>query len=155
MLGTQALGALALGQGPSAAVVDTTLPLRGRLIRRWTRNRGKEKYDWAAHDRRNREEIEALEAARDAALKAQEAKRDQDRRKRAAEAQALLVQAELQTSAIVAQIKAMRAAEITAHLAKLVNEIDAALQEARATEAYLKRRKRDEQAAAMLLLSDF
>ena len=158
MLGTQALGALALGQGPSAIVITPPVadaPRRGPFHRR------RRYYDpdrivreWEEAARELQDDIAAIEAAQEAAREAQEAKKAGQRKLKAQALERSLEVIELDTQFLLDELLALKAQAYAAEIAKVMANLEAMMREARAAEVYLKQRRQDEEAMAILLLSD-
>ena len=158
MLGTQALGALALGQGPSAIVITPPVadaPRRGPFHRR------RRYYDpdrivreWEQAEAELQADIDAIEAAQEAARQAQEAKKAGQRKLKAQALERSLRGIELENAFLLEQLLALKAQAFEAEIARVMAELNAMMHEARLAELTLRRRKRDEEAMAILLLSD-
>lgn len=154
MLGFEALGVFALGQASSAVVTIT--PRRGPIHRR-----RRSYYD---PDRIIREgeqaeaelqaDIDAIEAAQEAARQAQEAKKAGQRKLKAQALERSLRGIELESAFLLEQLLALKAQAFEAEISRIMAELNAMMNEARLAELNLRRRKRDEEAMAILLLSD-
>jgi hypothetical protein len=157
MLGTQALGALALGQGPSGAVIipaaDT--PRRGPIHRRrWRYDPDRIIREWEQAEAELQADIDAIEAAQEAARQAQEAKKAGQRKLKAQALERSLRGIELENAFLLEQLLALKAAAFEAEIARVMAELNAMMDAARLAELTLRRRRRDEEAMALLLLSD-
>lgn len=156
MLGSQAIGALALGQGPNVPVVIATEAARRGPFhrRRWYYDPDRIVRGWEEAARELQDDIAAIEAAQEAARQAQEAKKAGQRKLKAQALERSLEAIELDTRFLLDELLALKAQAYAAEIAKVMANLEAMMREARAAELYLKQRRQDEEAMAMLLLSD-
>lgn len=154
MLGHEALGVFALGQGTySTPVIEARR--RGPIHRRrWHYDPDRIIREWEKAEAELQADIDAIEAAQEAARQAQEAKKAGQRKLKAEALERSLQGIELETAFLLNELLALKAQAFEAEIARVMAELDAMMNEARLAELTLRRRKRDEQAMAMLLLSD-
>lgn len=154
MLGFGALGQFALGQfAYSAPLIEP--PRRGPIHRRrWRYDPDSIVREWEKAEAELQADIDAIEAAQEAAREAQEAKKAGQRRLKAEALERSLRGIELDNAFLLNELLALKAAAFEAQIANVVAELNAMMESARTAELNLRRRKRDEQAMAMLLLSD-
>jgi hypothetical protein len=157
MLGSQAVGALALGQGPNVPVVIATEAARRGPFhrRRWYYDPDRIVREWERAEAELQADIEEIEAAQEAARQAAEAKREDQRRIKAKALERSLNALELETSLLLQGLAELKAKAFADEVARVAAELAAMLDRAKAYELYLRRRRRDEEAMAMLLMSEF
>lgn len=154
MLGFGAIGEFALGQVTHytpAEDVRRRGPIRRR---RWYYDPDRIIREWEKAEAELQADIDAIEAAQEAAREAQEAKKAGQRRLKAEALERSLQGIELETAFLLNELLALKAQAFEAEIARVMAELDAMMNEARLAELTLRRRKRDEEAMAMLLLSD-
>lgn len=154
MLGFEALGVFALGQGTYST---PTIEVRRRgpiHRRRWHYDPDRIVREWEEAARELQDDIAAIEAAQEAAREAQEAKKAGQRKLKAQALERSLEVIELDTQFLLDELLALKAQAYAAEIAKVMANLEAMMREARAAEVYLKQRRQDEEAMAMLLLSD-
>lgn len=154
MLGFEALGVFALGQAVySTPTIETRR--RGPIHRRrWNYDPDRIIREWEQAEAELQADIDAIEAAQEAARQAQEAKKAGQRKLKAEALARSLKGIELENAFLLEELLALKAAAFEAELARVMAELDAMMAEARQAELTLRRRKRDEEAMAILLLSD-
>ncbi len=154
MLGHEALGVFALGQGTySTPTIEARR--RGPIHRRrWHYDPDRIVREWEEAARELQDDIAAIEAAQEAAREAQEAKKAGQRKLKAQALERSLRGIELENAFLLEQLLALKAQAYAAEIAKVMANLEAMMREARAAEVYLKQRRQDEEAMAMLLLSD-
>ena len=154
MLGFEALGVFALGQGTYST---PTIEVRRRgpiHRRRWHYDPDRIVREWEEASRELQDDIDAIEAAQEAARQAQEAKKAGQRKLKAQALERSLKGIELENAFLLEQLLALKAQAFEAEIARVMAELSAMMNEARLAELTLRRRKRDEEAMAILLLSD-
>ena len=154
MLGFEALGVFALGQGTYST---PTIEVRRRgpiHRRRWAYDPDRIVREWEQAEAELQADIDAIEAAQEAARQAQEAKKAGQRKLKAQALDRLLKGIELENAFLLEELLALKAAAFEAEMARVMAELNAMMNEARLAELTLRRRKRDEEAMAILLLSD-
>ena len=154
MLGHEALGVFALGQGTYST---PTIEVRRRgpiHRRRWHYDPDRIVREWEQAEADLQADIDAIEAAQEAARQAQEARQAGQRKLKAQALDRLLKGIELENAFLLEELLALKAAAFEAELARVMAELNAMMAEARQAELTLRRRKRDEEAMAILLLSD-
>ena len=154
MLGHEALGVFALGQAVHT-LPNIQTPRRGpfhRQRRYYDPDRIVREWEEAARDLQD--DIAAIEAAQEAARQAQEAKKAGQRKLKAQALERSLRGIELENAFLLEHLLALKAQAYAAEIAKVMANLEAMMREARAAEVYLKQRRQDEEAMAILLLSD-
>ena len=154
MLGHEALGVFALGQGTYST---PTIEVRRRgpiHRRRWHYDPDRIVREWEQAEAELQADIDAIEAAQEAARQAQEAKKAGQRKLKAQALERSLRGIELENAFLLEQLLALKAQAFEAEIARVMAELNAMMNEARLAELNLRRRKRDEEAMAILLLSD-
>ena len=154
MLGFEALGVFALGQGTYST---PTIEVRRRgpiHRRRWHYDPDRIVREWEQAEAELQADIDAIEAAQEAARQAQEAKKAGQRKLKAQALERSLRGIELENAFLLEQLLALKAQAFEAEIARVMAELNAMMNEARLAELTLRRRKRDEEAMAILLLSD-
>ena len=154
MLGHEALGVFALGQ---ATYSTPTIEARRRgpiHRRRWHYDPDRIVREWEQAEAELQADIDAIEAAQEAARQAQEAKKAGQRKLKAQALERSLRGIELENAFLLEQLLALKAQAFEAEIARVMAELNAMMNEARLAELNLRRRKRDEEAMAILLLSD-
>ena len=154
MLGHEALGVFALGQGTYST---PTIEVRRRgpiHRRRWHYDPDRIVREWEQAEAELQADIDAIEAAQEAARQAQEAKKAGQRKLKAQALERSLRGIELENAFLLEQLLALKAQAFEAEIARVMAELNAMMNEARLAELNLRRRRRDEEAMAILLLSD-
>ena len=154
MLGFEALGVFALGQGTYST---PTIEVRRRgpiHRRRWHYDPDRIVREWEQAEAELQADIDAIEAAQEAARQAQEAKKAGQRKLKAQALERSLRGIELEKAFLLEQLLTLKAQAFEAEIARVMAELNAMMNEARLAELTLRRRKRDEEAIAILLLSD-
>jgi hypothetical protein len=154
MLGHEALGVFALGQGTYST---PTIEVRRRgpiHRRRWHYDPDRIVREWEEAARELQDDIDVIEAAQEAARQAQEAKKAGQRKLKAQALERSLRGIELESAFLLEQLLALKAQAFEAEISRIMAELNAMMNKARLAELNLRRRKRDEEAMAILLLSD-
>lgn len=154
MLGFEALGVFALGQA-----TYSTPTIEGRRRgpihrRRWHYDPDRIVREWEQAEAELQADIDAIEAAQEAARQAQEARKAGQRKLKAQALERSLRGIELENAFLLEQLLTLKAQAFEVEIARVMAELNAMMNEARLAELNLRRRKRDEEAMAMLLLSD-